>query len=262
MCENKGVVFLQNKYKILKYSSYIKRIIFLCVIPWIVPVLHLIAKDSNEPFEWIYILFPIIFSSVFVFIMWFCRRFSLGALARVELDWHKFYELEKHGSDCDLHNQKILINVNFYDGNFGEVISCADKILQMSSKPLDIELAMHRKILAMFIDGRTENLHQLIKQRKNNVISKKSNKWNFLYYDFIEKFLEQKYEESIEVFTPLIQSDEFKVFNDYKVLVYYFMRLAYLKLEDLEKANFCAKEILSADKFTRTFFAKSLIDFL
>ncbi len=251
---------MSKDYSVYKYSSYIKRILILCFLPLIVVLISLLTMEEGEPYSWGLTVVAIGACAIMVLFLIYARRTVLNSLIMSDLDLRTVYELDKRKNN-ELHNLKLLINVYFYDGDFENMISCADQILNLNSSPLDIAMATGHKITALFLLNREEDALNLIEKQKELFSSQNNSSQNpkdNIYCEFIESYINGNYEAAIEAIKKAFNTKNFEISNHIKVKTYYLMRMAYLKLNDKKHVETCAKELLSADKERRTFFTKNL----
>lgn len=249
---------MKKEYRALKYTSYIKKIIILWIIPWIVPMVALLVKEEHESFEWKFILWAIMFALLASVIMCISRNVFLGYLNAHELDFYTVYELDKRNEKYEMHNLHLLINLYFYTGEFKKAIECSDRIMNLNLKSINISMARHIKILSLFFEGDRETVFLLIQQQyamKKNAI--KGDEGNS-YYEFIEKYLSEEYEEAIQIIKNVLNQKNIEFLNSKKVLAFYLMFMVYEKIGDISQMQECADAILLADKNRRTFFSKKL----
>lgn len=251
---------MKKEHRVYKYNNHIKRIIALCIIPWIVPLVYILTMENGEIFNWGFVIFPLVFSAILILILNISRKLFLGMLIAVDLDWHTMYMLDKRSENKKSYNLQLLMNVYLNDGEFCKVLDCADELLRLSSKPQDIYIATHQKILALFFSNNITQISELIEQQRAITRECKipSNDDN-IYYTFIENYLRGQYDNAIQVIKPLLATKNIEVFNNKKVLINYLMWLAYSKINDSNQMQACVNEILSADKYNHTFFSKRFI---
>lgn len=84
---------MNNDYRVYRYNSYVKRVIAICVLPWIVPVLNILL--AYERFYTSTIVFSVVFSIVGFLMLTFSRRAFLVNLTTFELNFDLVYELDK-----------------------------------------------------------------------------------------------------------------------------------------------------------------------
>jgi len=136
--------------------------------------------------------------------------------------------------------------IAFFDGDFQIAILYANKILSLTSRKKLRNSAIFYIILSYFLTGNNFDALSLIKaspHRKNK-----------LFYEFIEAYISERYDEAIEVMQKLLNK---KAKNIEIVLANYFMRMAFLKKSDSDNAQNCIVEILVADKERNTYFSKN-----
>ena len=143
----------------------------------------------------------------------------------------------------------MLVNLHFFDGNFQEAINCTDRILRLSSKQNDIYTARHQKILSLFLSGKTENIIELISQQR--LIKQDVSP----YYVFIEKYLGANYEAAVKSIKKILEEKNIEAQNHRKILIYYLMKMCFLKIGDSKQVENCTNQILMADRSRRTFFS-------
>lgn len=251
---------MKKEHRVYKYNNHIKRIIALCIIPWFVPLVCILTMESGENFNWGVIIFPLVFSAILILILHISRKLFLGMLISIDLDWHTMYMLDKRGENKKIYNLQLLTNVYLNDGEFCKMLDCADELLRLSSKPQDIYIATHQKILALFFSNNTAQIPKLIEQQRKTIRDFKiSSNDDNVYYTFIENYLRGQYDNAIQIIKPLLATKNIEVFNNKRVFVNYLMLLAYSKINDSNQMQTCVSEILSADKYYRTFFSKKII---
>lgn len=252
-----------KKYKALKYSNYIIRIILICCLFTIVPLVYIFTKNANEQFNLFYLVFPFILALCFVLIMRISRKVTLGNLMAFEIDMNLVYELDKRKDNLKnkIYNLQLLSNVKFYDGIFEEVILCSDEILKLSNDYDEIFMARHYKILSLFLCERFTEISKLIELQfeDSRFVNKIPIDDSKLYYGFIKYYLASQYNEAIEVILKMFDVKNIQILNNKKVLVYYLIRKASVQIDDFELLQKCNKEIFKADINRSTFFSKTII---
>lgn len=249
---------MKKEYQPLKYDSYIKRIIILWIIPWIVPIVALLVKEEHESFEWKFVLWAIVFALLASMIMHISRNVFLGYLNVYELDFYTVYELDKRKEKNEMHNLQLLIKFYFYTGEFKSAIECLDTMMNLNLKLSDISMARHMKILSLFFEEDTDSLLVLIQQQYAMSKIAMKNSADKSYYEFIEKYLSGKYEEAIQTIKNALNEKNINFLNSKKVLVFYLMFMAYEKMGNISRMQECVDAILLADKNKRTFFSKKI----
>lgn len=250
---------MKSEYSAMKYQNYIRRIIILWIVPWLVPGVYLLTREKGESIQWGYMIFPVAFALLTTLILYVARKVLMGILFAIDMDFHVLYELDRRSAKHELHNIKLLIDICFFDGQFQKVVEYADRILQLSSKPADVYMARHQKILSLFLMEKNEEIQELIAQQNQLNKDKKLQTGNgSLYYDFIMAYLRKEYGSAIQCIKEILNEKNIEVLNYKKVLVHYFMLLAYQKMVDTEQIQKCKNEIFRADKEYRTWFSRSL----
>ena len=251
---------MQKEYLPLQYNNFIKRMIVLVLIIWIIPVVYYLTKADDVLFNWLFVIIPVILSVIIPFILYFLRKVFIGNMVAFELDLYTVYLLDKRSENHEIYNLKLLMNLYFFDGDFEKVIDCSNKISKSSSKIADVFSARHFKIMSFFLDGKenAEILALIEQQRQLTMCSKSSNQDINLYYIFIEKYLHCNYEAALQTLDKLLQVKNIQIKKNRRVLVYYLMYLLFLKTNEFEKMEKCKEEILLADKNRRTFFSKKI----
>lgn len=224
------------------YRNHINIVALLLSISIIVKILELVFNFD------LYVLAPAL--SLIVYIIILRRLCIINKLYYVKLDFRKLYELQKHKSKNNLYNSYWLMVISFYDGDFQKTIYYANTILNLTSNKSYIKYAAFYKTLSCFFTGNTVDTLNLI---RNHPFHSK----NTLYYKFIEAYIYEQYDEAISAMQTLLSKKKDKTKNIDKVLANYFMRMAYLKKGDAEKAQNCIVEILVADKKRNTYFSKN-----
>ena len=133
---------------------------------------------------------------------------------------------------------------------FQKAIDCSDEIMRLSTKQKDIYSARHQKILSLFFSNKTENIVELIHLQR--LIKPDST----AYYIFIENYLDANYEVAIKSIKKILEEQNIEIQNHRKILVYYLMRMCFLKIGDSEQVENCTNQILKADRNHHTFFTK------
>ena len=57
---------MKKEHRVYKYNNHIKRIIALCIIPWIVPLVYILTMENGEFFNWGFVIFPLVFSAILI----------------------------------------------------------------------------------------------------------------------------------------------------------------------------------------------------
>lgn len=241
---------MKKEYLPLRYDNFIKRIVAIVLIIWIIPFVYCMTRENGVPFNWNFIVLPLILSIVIPLILYVLRKVFLGNLAAFEVDFHTLYDLEKRKKKNSIYNLNLLINLHFFDGDFQKAIDCSDEIMRLSSKQKDIYSARHQKILSLFFSNKTENIVELIHLQR--LIKPDSN----AYYIFIENYLDANYEVAIKSIKKILEEQNIEIQNHRKILVYYLMRMCFLKIGDSEQVENCTNQILKADRNHHTFFTK------
>lgn len=224
------------------HSKHVKRACILFVVGWIFPIIKLI-KDTT--LSWHYFIIPLIFLLIAI-MMDLRRRHIIRKLLNIKLNFRKVYEIKKHKSKNNLYNLRWDMIIAFFDGDFQIAILYANKILSLTSRKKLRNSAIFYIILSYFLTGNNFDALSLIKaspHRKNK-----------LFYEFIEAYISERYDEAIEVMQKLLNK---KAKNIEIVLANYFMRMAFLKKSDSDNAQNCIVEILVADKERNTYFSKN-----
>lgn len=250
---------MKKEYLPLQYNNFIKRMVTLVVIIYILPVVYCLAKADDSSLDFRFVIIPVLLSAIIPILLYILRKIFLGNLAAFELDLPTVYLLDKRSKKHEIYNSKLLMNVYFFDGDFEKVIICSDKMLKIASKNNDIFSLRHLKIMSLFLAGKeTTEIFALIEQQRHLATNfKRLNQDTNLYYIFIEKYLHCNYEEALQTMDKLLQVKNIQIQNHRKVLVYYLMHLCFHKINEFEKMEKCKEEILLADKNKRTFFSKS-----
>lgn len=268
LCYNTGVykvgVGFMKKTQIYKYSNYIKRMILLCLLLPVVPLVCFLTKEENETIEVVYIVLPIVFIAVATFFLYFSRRLMLSILVAKDLDFRVVYELDKRKNN-ELHNLNLESNMYFYEGDFDKAIVACEKIMKLSSKKEDVYSATTQIIISKFFDSCSGDLDKSIldliyTQRKfeadNNL---RGNKLANQYYTYIENYISEEYEKAINSIKSLLEEEGVETFNSRMVVICAMLVLAYKKLEDEDKANYYIDKLLSADPNKKTVFSRSAL---
>ena len=137
--------------------------------------------------------------------------------------------------------------ISFYDGDFQKAIYYANTILNLTSNKSYMKYATCYKVLSLFLIGKADDALSLIQGQKYQIKNP--------YYSFIVAYICEQYDEALIVLQTMLSKKKNK--NIEKVLANYFMRMAYLKKGDAEKAQNCIVEILVADKKRNTYFSKN-----
>jgi len=249
---------MTKEERFLIHSKHIKRTFVLLIIGWIAPIVSFLIKDENEHIS-LYSFMPTLIFLLIAIIIDLRRRFILRKLFYVKLNIRKVYEMEKRRSKNNLYNLRWLLIISFFDGDFQKAIICADEILSMTSKKKYVECAIFYKILSYFLTENTDTALFLIEKQKHYTKGKKRNVMlNRGYYDFIEAFIAEEYDEALDTIRQVLIRKNSNAQNIDKVLVNYLMRMAFLNKGDLNNAQNCTVEILVADKQRNTYFSRNL----
>lgn len=248
---------MEKEYKAMSYGSHIKRIIILFFLSLVVPILYLLIREPNEGVQWGYIFYPGVCLVLLVLFLHIARRITLGSLFAIDLNVRTVYELDKRNSKNKLHNLRLLANVYFFEGNFQEAVACCNSILQIVNKKKVVFEVLHMKILSLFFLEQLQEASALILQQREMAktyglaIEQKD-----LYYVFIEKYFMNQYEEACQTIQKALSVKNIEIQNSKKVVVFSLMRMAFLKLGKMDRANICTQQILQADKNHQTIFSK------
>ena len=237
----------------LKYYDYLKRTIILVLLPWLVALVYLLTREENETFNVLFIVIPAVVSVIIALAMSFARKVYIGSLIAVEVDFDSVYELEKRSEKHKAHNLKLLINTAFYNGKFHDVVGYADELMETSGNHADVFFAKHKKILSLFLlETDVDSLIEEQMNENNTLLTEEV----LCYYNFIESFSSNKFDYAISSMEKALTGENIEIQNHKKVLIYYLMKLAYLKNEDNDNANKCMEKLLLADKAKRTIFSR------
>ncbi len=254
---------MKKEHKIYKYSNYTKRMILLCLFLPVVPLIHLLTKEGNEPIALGYIILPVVFIAVAMLLLYYSRRLMLSVFVAKDLDFRVVYELDKRKNN-ELRNLNLESNMYFYEGDFDKAILACEKIMKLSSKKEEVCSARTQIIISKFFASCSSDLDKSIldlidKQRKfesdNNL---RDNKLANQYYIYIENYISEEYEKAINSIESLLEEEGVETFNSRMVVICAMLVLAYKKLEDEEKVKYYTDKILSADPNRKTVFSKSI----
>ena len=259
-----GVGVMKKEHKIYKYSNYIKRMILLCLLSPVVPLICFLTKEENEAISVVYIILPIVFIAVAMLVLYFSRRLMLSISVAKDLDFRVVYELDKRKNN-ELHNLNLESNMYFYEGDFDKAIVACEKIIKLSSKKEDVYSATTQIIVSKFFDSCSGDLDKgildlIYNQRKfeadNNLrYNKRANQ----YYTYIENYFSGEYEKAINSIESLLEEDGVETFNSRLVIICAMLVLAYKKLEDEDKAKYYMDKLLSADPNKKTVFSRNTL---
>lgn len=148
----------------------------------------------------------------------------------------------------------MLINKHFYEGNFENAVLYANKIISLSKRDSDIYLARNVEILSLFLSENFCELNKLIKLCKAQNTNYQA---DLSYCLFVENFLEGNYEQAVSMVEKILKDKRIDFLNSKKVVVYYLVRLAALKMGNSDLINSSTQEIMKSDIYGRTFFSKT-----
>lgn len=252
---------MDDAYKAFYYYRCQNSKIALLLMGFVLPVIHLLTLEESEPVNYKYIVIPVILSLLAVFLISSCRKIMLGKLLGYDLDFKAVYELErrKDKPKNKYYNLKLLANLCFFSGDFPRTLACSSELLT-SEKSEDRCYAMHMRILALFIMGDFTEILTLIDSQEKLLIDMKiadSNNHSQIY-SFIKSFIQGEYKEAISVANKILSQKDMEKLNHRKILIFYFLRMTYIKLNDTENAKMCANQIIACDPNRNSFFRFSV----
>ena len=189
------------------------------------------------------------------------RKLLLGKLLAYDLDFKTIYMIErrKNNKKNQYHNLKLLTSVCFFDGNFQKVLSYASDILN-SPNINDVFYARHLQIITLFIVGEHNKILDIINSQKDLLHQIKNDTLNDAvdYYAFINSYMSGDYCNAIDIMKSLLLKKDYEKLNHKKIVIFYFLRIVYEKLNDNENIKICTNEIIRLDPNSNTFFRNSI----
>lgn len=252
---------MNDEYKDLSYYKFKKLQIMIMILGCNFTLLYAMTRKVGENVNFYIVILLLLVPSVIVAVMSFMRRMIILGLSEKNLDFKTVYDLE-HRKDKGRHkvyNLQLLANCHFISGDFEELISCTQNILSLSNVR-DACYARHLQIITYFIIGRYDEALDLIKAQEEafHKIKKKSAETYNIYYMFIKLFLSGEYADAVEELKKFFSDKNFDALNSRKIIVYYLMRSAYVKLNDRKNVQLCTNEIIKCDPYCNSFFRKTV----
>ncbi len=249
---------MNKKDYAFKYSDYIRRIVILCVLPFINLVIACLTYEENEPFGVWWIVLGFCVTTVLILLLRFFRRVALGALMGVDLEFRYVYELDKRKN-----NEKLNLirkqTMCFFEGDFRKSSECCKKLLSLNLKKQDEYLVKSQLIYSrFFIDDSDSSVLKLSNEQRDLATKRKiiEHSRNDCYYKFIENYISGDFDSAVKSIENLLNDDKIKLVNSRVVTVCTMLVKGYKKLEDEDKVRYYSKMILSADPSRKTVFGR------
>ncbi len=244
----------KKKYGALIYSSFIKVSFIIYLVAFVLSL-----EDEYPVFNFTKFVIGFSVSSVIIVILYFLRRLVIGHKIMFELDVRTAYELDKRKNPLFKdYNNKLLSYTYFYEGNFTKAVSVCNETLGRTKNKAYTLLARHTKILSKFFGEDTEDIKELIEQQRELKAIVKSADFDFMFkqYQFIEAYLEENYEKSMDLVLSFLKNEKESAYNSRKIVFLQFQKMLYLKNNDTEGIENCNAEILKCDSKRKTFFSE------
>lgn len=244
-----------ERYQLFKYNNFIKRIVFIAILPFIYILLYIFLGNENSNVL-ANVLLPITIGAVLIVCMLVARRIVLNTLIVTDLNAALVYELDKRKESPKnhKHNLSLLLNVAFYNGDFRKTIELGNDFVADCGNPAMLEAIRHKIIMAYFLLGDFNNAAELIKTQKSQPVK------NILltnFYDYIDAFINENYQEAINIINRILETKKPLVFNNMQILAYYCQKIVYDKTGDETASRMCAERINERDMQHNTFFSQN-----
>ena len=253
------MIAIKNDILVLNYTNFKHTCITLLVLGCVVPLIYLFTADSNDAFNWLYVVLPPLIFSVITVLLYVFRRITIGTILALDVNLRLVYELErrKPNKRNQAYNLTRLSHMHFFEGDFQNALLCIEQVQSLGEKEAVLN-TRHLQILIFFITKRFDDMLKLIELQYNSGIEGEKKLASCLpYYDFMKVFVNKEFEAALAVLNNIIKSNKnFAVLNNVRLIVFYLMRMVYIELEDTENINLCNNEIIRADKNNLTFFSR------